>query len=238
MPYEQKLSETEYILREASSRFENPALSWAGGKDSTTIMHITKNLFPEFPFRVVFLDTMRQFTETYQFIDEVSRAWDIPVTKAKNYEALNDGIGPDSVSKVKCCNKLKTENLKKAIEDYGIDCYITGIRWDEHDVRGKDYHWSEREDPDHIRCHPLANWTEEEVWEYILDNDVPVNPIYEKGYRSVGCYPCSEPVTEKSIPDVKKEASGSVSLPGVGERAGRAQDKEKVMERLRKMGYL
>lgn len=220
---DKKIQKSVNVLREANWKFKNLTMAWAGGKDSTLAIYLARKSFPgdKFPFNIIFLDTTFQFQETYNFMDRVSNEWNIDYDKVRNEEALQEGVNPWDYSKFECCNRLKTENLKKAIRKRNIDALIAGIRWDEHKIRGKDYHFSEREYPDHTRVHPLANWTENEVWEYTKKKEIPKNPLYNRGFKSIGCYPCSEPVEEDA-----------------DERAGRAQDKEKVMERLRDLGYL
>lgn len=220
---DKKIQKSVNVLREANWKFDNPTIAWAGGKDSTLLIYLTRQSFPGkmFPFDIIFLDTTFQFQETHNFMDRVARMWDLEYDKVRNEEALQEGVNPWDYSKFECCNRLKTRNLKKAIRERDIDALITGIRWDEHKIRGKDYHFSKRENPCHTRVHPLANLTESEIWEYTRENDLPTNPLYERGFSSLGCWPCTEPSDENE-----------------DERAGRAQDKEKVMERLRALGYL
>jgi len=138
-------------------------------------------------------------------------------------------MNPWDFSKFECCTQLKTNALKQLIKKYNADAVLTGIRWDECDVRGKEDAFSPREDPKHCRVHPVLDWYEEDIWEYLKSQKVPYNPLYDmntehKGwkYRSIGCYPCTKPVP----PDEKRE------------RAGRSLDKEQIMESLRAIGYL
>lgn len=105
-------------------------------------------------------------------------------------------------------------------------------------------------DCDHIRIHPILHWTELDIWEYIKDRDLPFSSLYRanyvkenyvlehKRYRSLGCMPCTDPITStaSSIDEIIEELKVTVG----GERSGRAQDKEDAyaMERLRVLGYM
>ena len=96
---------------------------------------------------------------------------------------------------------------------------MVGIRWDEHPARSEEKPISKRKD--HDRIHPILDFTEEDIWDYIYLNKVPYNPLYDMGYRSVGEKEFTQPVFEK----------------GASERAGREKEKEEIMEKLRKLGY-
>ena len=220
-------SQTEYILREAKALFKNPAIMWAGGKDSTTLLFITKRLFGSVPFPVIFLDTGYKFRETYQFIEKLEKAWGLTLIRARNMEAVRQATAPDTVGRFQCCTLLKTDALKQTILKHKFDAVLVSIRWDEQGVRGKEAHFSWREDPPHMRIHPLLDWSIDDIWAYIQEHNIPHNPLYDlevqgKKYRSIGCYPCTQPVEKE-----RKE-----------ERAGRAQDKEEIMEQLRSLGYM
>lgn len=88
----------------------------------------------------------------------------------------------------------------------------------------------------HVRVHPLLGWFEHEVWEYVIEHNLPVNPLYFEGFRSLGCAPCTIPVFPplKSIRELVERIKRSKS----SERNGRSQDKEQIMLRLRALGYM
>ena len=94
---------------------------------------------------------------------------------------------------------------------------------------------------DHYRIHPMLDWTELDVWNYIKRENIPVNPLYfaknGKRYRSIGCEPCTSPI-DSNADTIDKIIEEIKSYKGVGERAGRSQDKEKIMRRLRALGYM
>lgn len=223
------VNEALFVIRETMATFKNPCILWAGGKDSTTMLYLMKKAFDDkIPFPTYLLDTTYQFRETYDFMDSLARDWKIDFIRIKNMDALNKGISPETTSKFDCCNQLKTINLKKMLIEKGHDAVFVGIRWDECGVRGKEQHFSKRGDPEHIRIHPMLNWSEKDIWSYIRSENIPYNPLYDRVehenlvFRSIGCYPCTKP-TEKTA---------------LSERSGRALDKEEIMESLRALGYM
>jgi len=226
------VNQTEFILKEAKAKFKNPVFLWAGGKDSTAMLDIARKAFsklPKFPWPVMLLDTNYQFTETYDYMEKYAEEWGLDFTRHKNIEALSKGINPHTTSHFECCQKLKTENLAKAIIENDYDACILGIRWDEHGVRGKESFFSIRKEPrEHMRVHPMLNWSERQVWQYLKSNKVPYNPLYDRVehgdqvIRSIGCWPCTK----------------TTHIDNVEERAGRSLDKEQLMEDLRALGYM
>jgi len=158
---------------------------------------------------------------------------------------------------------LKTVALNDALEEYGIDGVISGVRWDEQEARADETFFSPRHDPDiyppHDRIQPILQFAERDVWDafwnYVVPDtvedfpdegyvpqgaedlpngltqaDIPVSPKYFAGFRSLG----SEVSTEKS----DEEPAWLQDIENTTERAGRAQDKEDLMERLRDLGYM
>lgn len=266
MGWKDKISDTEFILREVKARFKNPCQLWSTGKDSTTDLHIAKQLFGELPWPVVFLETGHHPKEMIDFRDKIAGEWGLNLINYKNPDAR---AVPEK-SRLDCCHERKTLTLKRCIEEHGFDAVIVSIRWDEEAIRSKErvmsprderFRWlfSEPGGPEgikslqdteihgiyatdfylgvhHVRVHPLLNWFEYEVWEYVVDNNLPVNPLYFKGYRSLGCEPCTVPVMtpSKSV----REIANKVKESKTSERDGRSQDKEMIMERLRALGYM
>ncbi|MFB6112995.1 MAG: phosphoadenosine phosphosulfate reductase family protein [Halodesulfurarchaeum sp.] len=158
---------------------------------------------------------------------------------------------------------LKTVALNNALEEHGIDGIISGVRWDEQEARAEETFFSPRHDPDiyppHDRIQPILQFTERDVWDafwhYVVPEsvpafpeegyvpqtyddlpnglsheDIPVSPKYFEGYRSLG----SEVSTERA----DEEPAWIQDLEETVERAGRAQDKENLMQRLRDLGYM
>lgn len=217
-------------MREAKATFKNLGLMWAGGKDSTLMLYIAKEAFYNQLPKVVFLHTTYAFRETLEFIRRISKHWNFKVVYAQNRQALTEGVNPHTRPHLECCTRLKTDALHQCIKEHGFDALMFGIRWDEHPIRGKELYFSERDVPTHMRVHPMLHWTEQDVHRFMRKHNVPYNPLYDrvvngKKYRSLGCWPCTTPLSD---------AEYSV----LGERGGRCQDKEGIMERLRVLGYM
>ena len=253
------------IIREAKAQFKNLGVLWSTGKDSTTSLWLCKKaFFGKIPFPVIHIDTSYKFPEIYKFRDEIAKEWGFNLLVAKNEEAIEKGMSPDK-GRFECCTLLKTEALKDMIKKEKFDALILSIRRDEHGIRGKERYFSPRdeefkwdyknqpaemwdlyvkpaEDYSHMRVHPILHWTEFEVWQYVKQEGLPVNPLYfakdGKRYRSLGCQPCTVPIpsSARTIDEIVEELRTSK----MSERAGRAQDKEKayMMQKLRALGYM
>lgn len=185
-----------------------------GRKDSTVLIHLIKTTVDKLP-NIMFIDHGYHFRETLENIKSLEKYWDLRI----------DYITPASAiktSKEKLQNiitKFKIESIEKYIKDNKCKALFSAIRWDEQIARQNEIFFSRR--PDHYRIHPLLHFTEEDIWQYIRSQNLPYNPLYDLGYRSIG---------EK--PFTKKEKN--LFMP---ERAGRNKDKEEIMGRLRSMGY-
>lgn len=258
-------SKSIYIIREAYSQFRRIAMLWSIGKDSTTLLWmIRKAFYDQIPFPIMHLDTGFKFKEIYEFRDGKAREWGLRLLVARNDEAIAEGMCPGK-GKLNCCNSLKTDALKIAIEKHKFRALLLGIRRDEHGIRAKERYFSPRDqdfkwdyknqppelwdqyrskqaDEDHIRVHPLLHWTELDIWEYIQRERIPIVRLYfargGKRYRSIGCESCCAPVDSNAdtLPKIVEE----LKTTNTAERAGRAQDKESayVMQKLRSLGYM
>ena len=254
-----------YIIREAYWRYRDKlAILWSCGKDSTTMIHLArKAFFGEIPMPVVHIDTEFKFKEIYRFRDTYIKRLNIKLIIAKNEDALRRGVSP-AMGRFDCCSALKTEALKQAINRYGFRALLVGIRRDEHSVRAKERYFSPRdldfrwdywtqpielweqfyqakdEDGFHVRIHPLLDWREIDVWRYIKEERMPVASLYfannRKRYRSIGCACCCQPI--ESSADTIDKIIEEIESPATSERAGRAQDKEHMMQKLRSLGYM
>lgn len=253
-----------YIIREAYCRFEKIAALWSMGKDSTVLLALTRKAFMgTVPFPVVHIDTGKKFESMYAFRDKWAQIWNLNlIVAASSNEVVQK---TSNVSKLSCCNLLKTKPLRRIVRDYKFDALMLGIRRDEHGIRAKERHFSPRDnnfkwdyenqppefwnffglktaDDTHIRIHPILEWTERDVWQYIKKENLPVVDLYfskdGKRYRSIGCTPCCEPVDSDagSIDEIIQELKDTRT----SERQGRAQDKESAhaMQQLRALGYM
>ena len=255
-----------YIIREAYFRYHRVVVLWSMGKDSTALLWLCRKAFlGRVPFPAAHIDTGYQFKRIYEYRDYLADQWGLDLRVFRNDDALARGVSSDSVSKLECCNQLKTDALKQGIARGGFDALLVGIRRDEHGIRAKERHFSPR-DPDfrwdymnqpaepwdafktragrheHVRVHPLLDWTELDVWQYIRREQIPVIDLYfarfGKRFRSIGCEPCCQPIDSaaESVDEIIEE----LQTTRISERAGRAQDKEdpNAMQNLRALGYL
>ena len=253
-----------YILREAYKNFDNLCMLWSMGKDSTVLLWLVrKAFFGHCPLPLVHIDTSYKIPEMIEYRDRTAKEWGLTLVVGQNKRALQEGMHP-SRGTFACCSALKTEALKQLLADMGYTGVIVGVRSDEEGTRAKERYfsprdrnndWDFREQPPelwdqfktrfepgtHLRIHPLLDWSEINVWEYIEREGIPVIPLYfERGegtrYRSLGCAPCTATIrsTARSVADIILELRSTK----VAERSGRAQDCDRGMEKLRKDGYM
>ena len=152
--------------------------------------------------RVVTVDTLRLHKETYELIDRIEKHYGIEIERFKpDPEKLSPMVEQhgeylffDSKAKQEfCCKIRKVEPNQRALD--AVDVWITGLRRDHSSVRESTHrasfiiHGGRKI----IKLCPLVNWDREQVWKYLTDNDVPVNKLYELGYKSIGCDICSTP---------------------------------------------
>jgi len=272
MPDYSHLDELEdqsiFILREAFNRFNNLAMLWSIGKDSSVMLWLArKAFFGHVPFPIVHVDTSYKMPKMIEFRDRVVRVWDLDLRVGQNKEALRAGktFPNGTATRVECCSLLKRDALQDVIADNGFEAVILGIRRDEEGTRAKeryfsprtkDFAWDFKDQPPelwdqfktdfepgtHLRVHPLLHWTEQNIWEYIDRERIPVVPLYfsEEGrrYRSLGCLPCTSGVESDAttVPQIVEELRET----NIAERSTRAQDQESedAFERLRASGYM
>jgi sulfate adenylyltransferase subunit 2 len=259
--------ESIFVLREAYSRFPRIALLWSMGKDSTVLLWMCRKAFlGRVPFPVVHIDTSYEFDEIYAYRARLAEEWGLDLVVRRNEAALAAGMGRHSADMLTCCHALKTEALRSAIHDLGLDAVLVGIRRDEHGIRAKERYFSpresgsewnyrsqppelwelyasERDDADHTRIHPLLHMTELDIWHYVEREQIPVSELYfardAKRFRSIGCRTCCQAVDSaaSSVAEILHE----IQLPAASaERAGRMHDQESayLMQKLRSLGYM
>ncbi|MQL52651.1 phosphoadenosine phosphosulfate reductase family protein [Desulfofundulus thermobenzoicus] len=205
------------IIDRALKEAFRPMAAFSGGKDSLVLLHLLRTAGgDQIPVPVLNIDTGVKFEEIYRFIDKMQRLWGFALVRESNRGAVDPGdIARD---KVHCCYQLKTVPLHRAIERYGVSHLLTAVRRDEHPARAGEEYFSSR--ANHIRVQPLLHFTREDIWAYIHQHHLPYCSLYDRGYVSLGCRPCTRPVDS-----------------GAAERSGRAPDKEQFMPDLRRLGY-
>ena len=187
------------IMREAVSECEKPVMLYSIGKDSSVMLHLAiKAFFPSKPpFPLLHVDTTWKFREMYEFRDARVRQLGMELIVYVNPEAVQRGINPFTHGSAVHTDIWKTQGLKQALDQYGFDLAFGGARRDEEKSRAKERIFSFRSaqhrwDPkmqrpelwrlynarknkgESIRVFPLSNWTELDVWEYILIEGIPI----------------------------------------------------------------
>ncbi|MDX1693018.1 MAG: phosphoadenylyl-sulfate reductase [Ketobacteraceae bacterium] len=190
------------IISEALDRFDNIAISFSGAEDVVLVDMAAKT---GKPFRVFTLDTGRLHPETYRFLDKVRDHYGIKlevtfpdpaaIEKMVNEKGLFSFYQDDHKE---CCAIRKVGPLRKKLS--GLSAWITGQRKDQSpgtrvtiptvQIDGA----FSTETNQLIKFNPLAEWSSEQVWNYIRSNGVPYNELHEKGFISIGCEPCTRPV--------------------------------------------
>ena len=263
-----KIDDSKKVIREAFERFviSDLAVAWTGGKDSTFVLWLMREVCQEDKLsipRCFNIDEGDMFDEVRAFIDEVGSKWGVEmgiihnsdVSRAAGGELgatvrvgdLNErnrreiarlGYGepefPYEPESFVGNHLMKTVVLNEYLERYGVKGFFEGIRWDEQSSRANEIYFSPREateySPEHMRICPILHFTEREVWEAHFAYGIPMCSLYAQGYRSLGAR-----VTTTKASDVP---AWEQDLENTEERGGRRQDKEHLMERLRKLGYM
>ncbi len=203
-------SESIYILREVAAQFEHPALLFSGGKDSILCFHLARKAFypAKVPFPLLHVDTGHNFQETIAFRDELVAQHGVELLVGSVQKSIDEGKVQEETGFYASRNKLQINTLLEAIETHKIDCAIGGARRDEEKARAKERVFSHRDefgqwDPknqraelwnlyngrkqpgEHFRAFPISNWTEMDVWQYILLEQIPIPSIYFAHEREV-----------------------------------------------------
>ena len=200
-------AESIFILRETIAEAANPVMLYSIGKDSAVMLHLAKKAFfpGPLPFPLLHVDTTWKFRDMYALRDKVAADPAVKLIVYKNPEAEAQGINPFDHGPLHT-DLWKTEGLKQALDKYGFDAAFGGARRDEEKSRAKERVFSFRDrnhrwDPkrqrpelwslynvrkakgESMRGFPLSNWTELDVWQYILREKIEIVPLYFAGER-------------------------------------------------------
>ncbi|MEJ2004503.1 MAG: sulfate adenylyltransferase subunit CysD, partial [Cyclobacteriaceae bacterium] len=203
-------SEAIYVIREVAAQFENPAILFSGGKDSITIAHLAmKAFYPgKIPFPLVHIDTGHNFPETIKFRDKYIEELGAELIVGSVQESIDQGRVVEEKGYSASRNALQTTTLLDTIEKYKFDACIGGARRDEEKARAKERFFSHRDefgqwDPKNqrpelwnifngrknfgetFRVFPISNWTEMDVWQYILMEGIELPSLYFAHQREV-----------------------------------------------------
>src|SRR5215475_9165187 len=190
-------AESIHIIREVAAEFERPVMLYSIGKDSAVMLRLAQKAFHpgRLPFPLLHVDTTWKFRDMIAFRDDMTRRLGVDLLVHINHEGLRSGINPIASGSSLHTHVMKTEALKQALDLHGFDAAFGGARRDEEKSRAKERIFSFRSrdhvwDPRHqrpelwnlfntrihpgesIRVFPLSNWTELDVWEYVLAEDI------------------------------------------------------------------
>lgn len=203
-------SESIYVIREVVSQFENPAMLFSGGKDSIVMYHLARKAFypAKVPFPLLHIDTGHNFQETLDFRDWLVAETGVQLIVKYVQDSIDKGRAVEETGYNASRNKLQTVTLLDAIEELKVDCAMGGGRRDEEKARAKERFFSHRDefgqwDPknqrpelwnlfngkknmgEHFRVFPISNWTEMDVWQYILMENIALPSLYFSHEREV-----------------------------------------------------
>lgn len=246
---------------------EEIGITWTGGKDSGLTLWIIQQVCQErnIPIpKTIIIGEGDEFKEIEEFVDRIKKEWKVPLEACRNDDVLKAaGYTLNVIIKVKDLSERNQAELKRIgfkdpefpfeAESYAgnhlmktvvfnqwlkrnkIKAVFQGLRWDEHPARFDDtyfeYKKAEYLIPEHTRIKPILHFCEKDVWETYGAFNIPYCSLYAKGYRSLGAKTTSL-ISVEGVPAWEQD------LENTEERVGRRQDKEKAMERLRKLGYM
>lgn len=188
--FSQKVERSLELLHQAYDQFgERLVVANSLGKDSVVVWHLAKRIAPT--IRGFIVTTRFKPEETKQFMRRTVMQYPELQIYQNNEPIPNELYRSDPDL---CCELLKVGPTRRAIEEMDVGCWVTGLRCTEGRTRS-DFHEIERRDEGLVKLNPILIWKELEVWQYIALHDVPVNPLYAKGYRSLGCAPCTRIAT-------------------------------------------
>ena len=203
-------SESIYVIREVAAQFENPVMLFSGGKDSIVMFHLARKAFwpAKVPFPLMHIDTGHNFPETLEFRDNLMKETGTKLVVRYVADSIKQGRAQEETGFNASRNKAQTVTLLDAIEELKFDCAMGGGRRDEEKARAKERFFSHRDefgqwDPknqrpelwnifngrknmgEHFRVFPISNWTEMDVWQYILMEDIKIPSLYFTHEREV-----------------------------------------------------
>jgi sulfate adenylyltransferase subunit 2 len=203
-------NEAIFIMREVAAQFEKKVILFSGGKDSIVLVHLAKKAFwpARMPFSLLHIDTGHNFGETLTFRDELARELNVELLVRYVQDSIDNGRVSEEKGINASRNKAQSVTLLDAIEELNIDVAIGGGRRDEEKARAKERFFSHRNefghwDPknqrpelwnifngrknigEHFRVFPISNWTELDVWQYILNEKIKLPSLYYSHRRPV-----------------------------------------------------
>jgi sulfate adenylyltransferase subunit 2 len=242
-------AESMFIIREVAAQFERPALLFSGGKDSIVMLHLARKAFypSPIPFPLMHIDTGHNFVETLVYRDELVQKINAKLIVGMVQDSIDKGRATEESGYNASRNVLQTVTLLDTIEEHKIDAAMGGARRDEEKARAKERFFSHRDefgqwDPknqrpelwnifngkkkmgEHFRVFPLSNWTEMDIWQYILHENIEMPSLYfshdrECFVRDGVIYACSDfmklkPTEKKEMMHVRFRTIGDMTCTG------------------------
>jgi len=242
-------AESIYVMREVFAQFDNPAILFSGGKDSIVLTHLAKKAFfpAKIPFPLVHIDTGHNFPETMQFRDELVKKLGVNLIVGSVQGSIDKGRVREETGKNATRNALQTTTLLDTIEENKYDAAMGGARRDEEKARAKERFFSHRDDfgqwdpknqrpelwnifngkksmGEHFRVFPISNWTEMDVWQYILMENIEIPSLYlaherEVIWRNDSWLPVSEhlvmgPEDTPEVRQIRFRTLGDITITG------------------------
>jgi len=203
-------AESIFIMREVAAQFENPVMLFSGGKDSIVMFHLARKAFfpARIPFPLLHVDTGHNFQETLDYRDNLMKETGTRLIVRYVQDSIDQGKVVEEKGHNASRNKLQTVTLLDALEEFKFDAALGGGRRDEEKARAKERFFSHRDefgqwDPknqrpelwnlfngkkhhgEHFRVFPISNWTEMDVWQYILLENIEMPSLYFTHKRKV-----------------------------------------------------
>ena len=242
-------AEAIYVIREVYAQFDNPAILFSGGKDSIVVTHLARKAFwpAKIPFPLVHIDTGHNFPETMEFRDNLIKEMGANLVVGSVQQSIDEGAVVEETGINASRNALQTTTLLDTIEFNNFDACIGGARRDEEKARAKERFFSHRDDfgqwdpknqrpelwnlfngkkrmGEHFRIFPISNWTEMDVWQYILKENIAIPELYFAKERNViwrnsSWLPLSEFITLKDTDEpqmkmVRFRTLGDITITG------------------------
>jgi phosphoadenosine phosphosulfate reductase len=177
----------EQVIEDALATGERPCITSSFQAEDVVVLHMLRERRPDVP--VLFLDTFHHFAETLRYRDELAERWTLNLV---NLRAPEPKVGLWQTSTDDCCARHKVGPLFGALEGY--DVWFTGLRREQSPSRANLEEVEDFRLPSghHLRkISPLARWATRDVWAYAKAHDIPLLPLYDAGYSSIGCEPCT-----------------------------------------------
>jgi len=266
---EELVEKSKEVVRETFKdyKIEDLAITWTGGKDSTLVLWIIRQVCQEDGIKipkVMTIDEFDVFQEIHDFMEKYAKEWNLDLEWCRNDDVIKAAGGKlNNTVKVSDLNErnqaelerigfkedsfpfeaesytgnhlMKTVMFNMYIERHNVKAIFQGLRRDEQSARVQDDYLEKKEAahliPEHMRIKPILHFTERLLWDTYQVYKIPYCPLYEQGYRSLGAKTTSA-IAEPGVPAWEQD------LEHTTERAGRRQDKEQMMSRLRDLGYM